>query len=229
VGTDRGASAEEYGRDSVEFSRAIAFFDAVYAFAVTLLVVNIDPPAASDWTSLSKLMSSGLEWQLLGFGISFVVIAVFWRVNHRLVAGFRGFSPATIVANLVAIAFVVLIPFTTQGIADLETSAEPLAIALYAVNISCAVLAQSVVFYVARHDGMIADPLPRRADHIRFLNTLTTPAVFLLSIPIAYAWGADAARWSWALLFIIGPISGSLSERAVARVVAEAANTSERS
>ena len=45
---DARTSAEEYGRDSVEFSRAIAFFDAVYAFAVTLLVVNIDPPEASE-------------------------------------------------------------------------------------------------------------------------------------------------------------------------------------
>lgn len=229
MGTDAGASSEEYGRDTVEFSRAIAFFDAVYAFAVTLLVVNIDPPEASDWTSLAKLMESGLEWQLLGFGISFVVIAVFWRVNHRLVAGFRGLTSATIVANLVAIAFVVLIPFTTQGISDVETSDEPLAIALYAVNISCAVLSQSVVFYVARHDGMIAHPVPRRADHIRFLDTLTTPAVFLLSIPIAYTWGADAARWSWALLFVIGPISGRLSERAVARIVADSASTPDRS
>lgn len=228
MGTDAGASAEEYERDSVEFSRAIAFFDAVYAFAVTLLVVNIDPPEASDWTSLATLMESGLEWQLLGFAISFIVIAVFWRVNHRLVAGFRALSSGAIVANLVAIAFVVLIPFTTQGISDVETSDDPLAIALYAVNISCAVISQSVVFYVARHDGLIANPVPRRADHIRFLNTLTTPAVFLLSIPIAYAWGANAARWSWALLFVIGPVAGTLSERKVAKIVAEEASTPER-
>jgi uncharacterized membrane protein len=231
VGTDAGASTstEEYGRDSVEFARAIAFFDAVYAFAVTLLVVNLDAPEASDWSSLSALLGSGLEWQFLGFAISFVVIAVFWRVNHRLVAGFRGLSGATIVANLVATAFVVLIPFTTQGISDVETADQPLAVALYSVNIACAVLSQSVVFYVARHDGMIAHPLPRRADHVRFLDTLTTPAVFLLSIPIAYAWGANAARWTWALLFVIGPVSGSLSERKVAKILAEDATAPERS
>ena len=35
-GHDRGASDRRYGRETVEFSRAIAFFDAVYAFAVTL-------------------------------------------------------------------------------------------------------------------------------------------------------------------------------------------------
>lgn len=226
--TGTGASARAYGRDSVEFSRAIAFFDAVYAFAVTLLVVNIDPPEASDWSSLATLLGSGLEWQLLGFAISFVVIAVFWRINHRLMADFRGLSSATIVANLVATAFVVLIPFTTQGISDVETSDEPLAIALYAVNISCAVFAQTAMYQVALHDGMVAHPLPRRAAVARLLDTMVTPAVFLASIPIAYAFGADAARYTWTLLIVISPISGALTSRRVARILAEESRTPER-
>lgn len=77
-----------YGRDSVEFARAVAFFDAIYAFALTLLVVNVDPPEAAAWTSLGALLDSGLGSQLLGFAISFIVIPVFWRVNHRLIARF---------------------------------------------------------------------------------------------------------------------------------------------
>lgn len=229
TGTGTGASAREYGRDSVEFSRAIAFFDAVYAFAVTLLVVNIDPPAASDWSSLATLLGSGLEWQLLGFAISFVVIAAFWRVNHRIVSGFLGLSSATIVANLVATAFVVLIPFTTQGISDVDTSDEPLAIALYAVNISCAMLAQSAMYYVALHDGMVAHPLPRRAAVTRLLDVLVTPAVFLASIPIAYAFGAAAARYTWAMLIVLSPISGVLATRRIERILAEESRTPERS
>lgn len=221
MGTGTVGSTREYGRDSVEFSRAIAFFDAVYAFAVTLLVVNLDPPEASDWTSLATLLGSGLEWQLLGFAISFVVIAAFWRINHRIVGDFRGFSSATIVANLVAIAFIVLIPFTTQGISDIETSDDPLAIALYSVNISCAVLAQSAMYYVALHDGMVAHPLPRRAAVARLLDVLLTPAVFLASIPIAYAFGASAARYTWAVLIVISPISGALTSRRIERILAE--------
>ena len=216
----------EYGRDTVEFGRAVAFFDAVYAFAVTLLVVNIDPPEASDWQSLDALLGSGLGWQLLGFGISFVVIAVFWRVNHRIVALFRAISPTTIAANLVATAFVVLIPFSTQGISDVETADEPLAIAVYAVNITCAILAQSAMYYVARHDGVIAHPLPRRADRAQFLDTLTTPIVFLASIPIAYAFDANWARLTWATLIVIGPISGRIATRRVQRIVAEEATAS---
>ena len=223
-----GASTA-YARDSVEFSRAVAFFDAVYAFAVTLLVVNLDPPEASDWTSLAKLLGSGLEWQFLGFAISFVVIAVFWRVNHGLVAQFSGLDSATIAANLLATAFVVLIPFTTQGVSDVETSDEPLATALYSVNIACAVFAQSATYYVARAKGLIANPIPARAEWVQLLNALTTPLVFLVSIPIGYAFGANAARLTWALLFIIGPVSGRLSARRIAKIVAEESRVVDRS
>jgi uncharacterized membrane protein len=226
VSTDRPKPEREYGRDTVEFGRAVAFFDAVYAFAVTLLVVNIDPPEASDWQSLDALLGSGLEWQLLGFAISFVVIAIFWRVNHRIIALFRAISPATIAANLVATAFVVLIPFSTQGISDVETADEPLAIAVYAVNISIAILAQSAMYYVARRDGIIAHPLPRRADAAQFLDTLTTPVVFLASIPIAYAYGANWARLTWATLLVLGPISGLIAARRVQRIVADDAAAS---
>jgi uncharacterized membrane protein len=216
IGRDR-----RYERDTVEFGRAVAFFDAVYAIALTLLVVNIDPPEAADWASLETLLGSGLGWQLLGFAISFAVIAVFWRVNHRIVAGFSALTPATIIANLVAIAFVVLVPFATQGISDFDTADQPLAVAVYAVDISLAVLAQSAMFAVARHDGVLRHPLPRRADTIKFIDTLTTPVVFLASIPVAYAFGADWGRYTWATLLVIGPLSGRWADRRIARIVGE--------
>jgi uncharacterized membrane protein len=218
LGRDR-----RYERDTVEFARAVAFFDAVYAIALTLLVVNIDPPEAADWVSLDALLSSGLGWQLLGFAISFAVIAVFWRVNHRIVAGFSALTPGTIVANLIAIAFVVLVPFSTQGISDADTADEPLAVAIYAVDISLAVLAQTAMFAVARHDHVLRDPMPRRADRVKLIDTLTTPVVFLASIPIAYAFGADWGRYTWATLLVIGPLSGRWADRTIARIRAEEA------
>ncbi len=216
--------SSRYERESVEFARTFAFLDAVYAIALTLLVVNVEPPAASDWRSLTALLGSELGWQLLGFGISFAVIAVFWRANHRIVGGFSAITPATITANLVAIAFIVLIPFSTQGISDSATADQPLAISVYAVNISVAVLAQAAVFFVARHDGVLRDPLPPRADTVKLLDTLTTPAVFLASIPVAYLLGADWARYTWALLLVIGPLSGRWAARRIARIRAASAS-----
>ncbi|MEV1131611.1 TMEM175 family protein [Agromyces sp. NPDC049794] len=60
-------------------------------------------PAA--WRSIGTLLASGLEWQLLGFAISFAVIAAFWRVNHRIMSGLRAVSPGTIVANLAVLRY----------------------------------------------------------------------------------------------------------------------------
>lgn len=217
----QSATVARYERDSIEFVRAFTFFDAVYAFALTLLVVNIDPPDAADWRDLGTLLGSGLEWQLLGFAVSFAVIAVFWRVNHRIVALFRAVTPGTVVANLVAIAFVVLIPFSTQGISDAETADAPLAVAVYAVNISLAVLAQSAVYYRARHDGVLAQPLPPRADAVKLADALVTPAVFLASIPVAYGFGADWGRATWALLIVLGPLSGWWAGKRITRILEE--------
>ena len=194
MGTEPATAERHYARDSVEFSRAIAFFDAVYAFAVTLLVVNLDPPAASDWSSLAALLDSGLEWQLLGFAISFVVIAAFWRVNHRIVAGFRALSSAHDHREPGGDRVHRADPVHDAGDQRHRHRRRPLAMALYAVNISCAMLAQSAMYYVALHDGMVAHPLPRRAAVARLLDILVTPAVFLASIPIAYTYGATAAR-----------------------------------
>lgn len=215
-------AASRYHRDTLEFARAITFFDAVYAIALTLLVVNVEPPPREAWTSLGAVLDAGLGGHLLGFAVSFVVIAVFWRANHRLLSGFRGLTPQLIAANLVGLAFVVLIPFTTQAISDPETSDAPLAIAFYAVDISAAVLGSVGVYWLARaQDALVVRP-PLRVELVRLADILLTPVVFLLSIPIAYAWGADAGRWTWLALLVLAPISGVLSGRATRRMLADA-------
>ncbi len=216
--------AGTYTRESVEFARAFTFFDAVYAFALTLLVVNLDPPEASDWKSLGSWFD-GIGWQLFGFAVSFVVIAVFWRTNHRIGSGFSGMSPGTITANLVALAFVVLIPFSTQGISDPGSSDEPLAIAVYSMNIAAAVLTQSAVFAVARRGGLIQHPLPSAAYRAQFVDTLSTPPrCSSRRSPVAYLVNVEAARWVWASLLVIGPVSGQIAIRRVKKIMQEDAS-----
>ena len=59
-------------REGAEFGRGLGFFDAIFGFAITLLVVNIEPPPAEAWASLSTLLDHGFGTKLLGFAISFV-------------------------------------------------------------------------------------------------------------------------------------------------------------
>ncbi|WP_167043335.1 TMEM175 family protein [Salinibacterium sp. ZJ454] len=209
------------GRDGVlarktsEFDRGLGFYDAIYAVAITLLIVNVDVPEPDAWHDLSSLAASGLFYQLAGFALSFLVIAVFWRVNVRLVQLLSALDPATTTANLVAVALVVLVPFTTQGISDPETAGFALPTVFYAVNLAAVSVAQTLMFQIARRKGLEIRPRGRRENRILLIDALTTPLVFLASVPVALLWGADAGKLSWASLLLIGPLSGRLAIRAI--------------
>lgn len=201
-------SERVFGRDGAEFGRGLGFFDAIYGFAITLLIANIDPPPPEAWRDLPTLLSSGLGSQLLGFAISFAVIAVFWRHNTVMLARFKAFDGAIITANLVTAALIVFIPFTTQGISDPELAGYPLPTALYAVNVALAIVAQGVMYELGRSRRLLADPVTPAATRALRLDLLAQVTVFALSILLAYTAGPSWAQLSWALLVPIGMLSG---------------------
>jgi uncharacterized membrane protein len=104
-----------YRRGSAEFDRGVSFFDAVYGFAITLLITTVHLPGAKSWQSLHTLLNSSFGNEVFGFVLSFVVIALFWRLNYRLIGRMSGMSSSIVLANIVGILFIILIPFTTQA------------------------------------------------------------------------------------------------------------------
>lgn len=150
----RTEQAPSIRRETSEFDRGLSFFDAIYGFAITLLITSLHLPLAQAWRSLSALLGSGILNQLGTFAISFAVIGLFWRLNVRLVQQLREMDQVTITANLVAAAFVILIPFTTRGLTDNRLVEFALPTALYAVNIVAVILSQAVMFQIARHRGL---------------------------------------------------------------------------
>lgn len=213
--TPRSRSFE--ATDSPEFDRGVSFFDAIYGFAVTLLIANVDAPPAEAWRSLSALAESDVAAQLVGFALSFTVIAVFWRLNVRLVRRLVGLDGPTTALNLVPAALVILIAFTTQGISDPGSAYLALPTAFYALNIALVALAQTVMFQVARARGLEKVPSSPRENVFDLIDSVMVPLVFLLSIPIALYVDADAAKWSWTILLVLGPLSGYWTSRAISR------------
>lgn len=204
-------------RDSPEFDRGVSFFDAIYGFAVTLLIANVDAPPPEAWHSLSALAASDVAGQLVGFALSFTVIAVFWRLNVRLVRRLVGLDGPTTALNLIPAALVILIAFTTQGISDPASADLALPTVFYALNIALVALAQTAMFQVARARGLEKVPSTPRENALDLVDSVMVPLVFLLSIPIALFVDADAAKWSWAILLVLGPVVGTLTARAISR------------
>jgi uncharacterized membrane protein len=206
-----------YEQETSGFNRPLSFLDAVYGFALTLLVTTIDVDGRAAWESVGALLSEdGTE--LLSFVISFVVIVVFWRQNHALVAQFEALDSATIVANIVVVGLVIFIPFTTEAMGDPQLQDLALPTALYALNVALAVLASIVMYQIAARHGLIAEPETPAVRRARLLDAFATPVVFLVSIPVTYLgvaqWGdSSAGKYVWLSLVVIAPLSGRHAAR----------------
>ena len=191
--------ARQYQRESAEFGRALGLFDGVYGFALTLLVANIDPPKAEHWESLDALFSNGFAEQLTGFFLAFIAIAVMWRTNHRVISKLNTMTPPVLMANIIALVFVVFIPFSSQGVSDGPILHLPLPTALFALNIALAFVAQYAIYLTGARTGDLHEPEPAHIERARALFALSIPTVFLMSIPLAFLTEPFIARLSWLL------------------------------
>ncbi len=71
-----------------ETGRVEAFSDGVFAVAITLLVLNIQPPPIADTGSFADGLLRGYilqQWpMLLAFVTSFATIGVMWINHHKV-------------------------------------------------------------------------------------------------------------------------------------------------
>jgi uncharacterized membrane protein len=203
---------KRFGRDSVEFARTASFFDATFSIAATLLVVTLSSET-TDWSDWSKFLEA--EWpSLLSFAISFVVICAYWWANHRLVATLDTMSSRFVAAGLVMLGFVVLLPFTTGGLGDVDsrTSGEVAAVG-YALNVAMVSLSTMTLVVVAERERLYRIPPTRAQVRGKLIALIDTPIVFLLSIPITLVLGPVWGRYSWLLLAVTGGVVGRLGRR----------------
>src|SRR5579875_1405631 len=104
-------------RKHFQLDRLILFSDAVFAIAITLLVLEIKIPA-TDWKNVittEKLNESLIEIlpHFASFVFSFFIIGFYWTVHHRAFGFVTDFDGAVIWLNLLVLFFVVLLPFST--------------------------------------------------------------------------------------------------------------------
>lgn len=202
-----------YTRDQSEFDRAIAFFDATFALAATLLVMTVDiDDKKVAFGSLSSLRDA-IGAQFITFLIAFAVVAGFWLQHHRMVASWVAIDVPTIVANLCLIAGIVLLPFSTSAVGDPSVENLPLPTALMAVNVAAVALLYTMVWTVAAARKLI-DPPPDAGERLQTIIAGLMPAVvFLASIPIAYLVSPDLARTVWVVVLVLNPFVPRLTAR----------------
>lgn len=96
------------------FDRLVAFTDAVVAIAITLLVLPLVESAREAHPGPVVQFLRTNASSLFTFTLSFVVIAGFWRRQHRLFESVNGYSPALIWATMLWLFGIVFLPLPTQ-------------------------------------------------------------------------------------------------------------------
>jgi uncharacterized membrane protein len=199
-----------FARGTTEFDRALGFFDATYAVALTLLVTTLDGyDVPGTWADPAALWAA-IGTQVVAFFIAFAVVAFYWRSNHGFVGRLHHLSGHLVTVNIVLLAFIVLLPFSTDAMGQFP---EPLATAVFAGNVAVISSMEAVMSVLAWREGLMSAPPSRQRMRLNLVPQLIPAAVFLASIPVAYLVSSPAARLSWLSLLILNPMVGVLVSR----------------
>jgi uncharacterized membrane protein len=111
-------------RRALQLERIILFSDAVFAIAITLLVIEIKVPSlhgseASDAALLHELFL--LVPKFVGFLVSFLLIGIYWTRHHFLFGYLTDYTAKLIRLNLLFLLSIVLMPFSTGIFGEYST------------------------------------------------------------------------------------------------------------
>ena len=90
----------------------ILFSDAVFAIAITLLIIEIKVPDLHSGEGLAKIL--GEKWhEFFGLLLSFAVIGQFWTNHHRLFGYVNNYDGGLIWLNLHMLFWIIVMPFSS--------------------------------------------------------------------------------------------------------------------
>ncbi|MCU1515230.1 MAG: hypothetical protein JWO10_2320 [Microbacteriaceae bacterium] len=181
------------GTDRMQF-----FSDAVFAIAMTLLVIDITVPTITIHTDAVLWQALGDEWEkFFAYALSFWVIGLQWSTHHRRFRLIKRFNARLISINLLLLLLVAFLPFPTSLISQYGTLAP--SVILYAGTVSGLGFMQLAIWIYAYRRGLTDKSVTPGLFHYSIRTELVTPVVFLLSIPVAIIWGDAWPLYFWIL------------------------------
>ena len=193
------SKVEHAGNDRLGLDRLIFFSDAVFAIAITLLALDIQlPPTDGDDVSSAEMwrMLASLLPDYAAYVTSFLVIAFFWIGHHVKFRTIVRYDSVILWLNILLLMVIAFVPFPTRVMSDFDNSA---ATVFYAVTVAMAGVLTAAINLHALRRGLVDLDAPGAANMRRPWRLLIIPAVFLLSVPIAY-FDTNLARYFWLLL-----------------------------
>jgi uncharacterized membrane protein len=181
--------------------RTLAISDGVFAFAITLLVLDLAVPSLASGASSADLWNalSAEYLRFFSYALSFLIAGVWWNAHHRNYGHIRRSDSALRWLNLFFLLWIALLPFFTKILNQYETIS--LGVILYAIDQAEAGIFLSVTWvYATRNHRLIDKNLKRSTIRYGTIRNLIAPIFFIASKAIALV-NPIAATLSWFGMF----------------------------
>lgn len=181
-------------RKNFQVDRMILFTDAVFAIAITLMVLSFTvPDIPSFGTDEDFLQGMLLEMpKFFGFIISFFLVGLYWYLHHKTFGFVVNYTPQLIWLNLVFLFFVVLMPYSTSVYSEYSLSDRihlQAPYGIYVANVCClGIMDFTLRRYVFNVKNGVATIIPSKEDKmIGEKRALVIPIIFLISWIVSFA------------------------------------------
>ncbi len=134
-----------------QLERIALFSDAVFAIAITLMILEIKVPHLEHGISFAKALEKFLELlpTFVGTFLSFYLIGVFWQKHHELMKYMGAYNPKVLSMNIGFLLSIAFLPFSTAFVFENIESGSPLPLLVYNINyIAATVLNYRLFIYI---------------------------------------------------------------------------------
>ncbi len=173
-------------RTERETERLEAFSDAVFAFAITLLVLNLYDPTTRGSSLFQGLLE---EWPaFFAFAVSFISILVMWINHHNMFNYIKRLSREFMLLNGLLLMFVVLYPFTTLLASEhlLQSDARVAAVAYCLTFFVLSTVWNLAWHNASHHHNLIDESIPPSQIQRITRENIVAPITSGISVVLAF-------------------------------------------
>lgn len=200
--------SEEDEDMGLSLSRLEALSDGVCAIAITILVLLIEVPSASEENLLEALWKSGHVFA--AYITSFVLICIYWWRHHIISHYLRKTDKILTWLNLLFLLWIAFVPFPTDLLIEHFRSPQiEIAIVLYgSVHLLCGFLLYAIWWYATRGHRLVHEDLDPQIilgfKRLLFFNMV----IYAISIGVSFISSTAAL-----LIYVAVPILNLLPHR----------------
>ncbi len=111
---------EKHPKQEFQVERLAFFSDAVFAIAITLLIIEFRVPHITKESTFDSVWEQIVElrYNFIALLLSFTLIASYWIRHHFLFKHIHNYNKPVVIANMFVLLPIIFFPFTTAFFAE---------------------------------------------------------------------------------------------------------------